>query len=249
MIRLGVTPGFMYPDPDRVVYGPKTLCYIEREMAGYLARPRVMPVLIPDLGADKLMNFLDEIDGLVLQGGMDISPGTYGEVPIENDRWTGDPYRDEYELKILDHVIGDGKPVFGICRGCQLMNVYFGGTLYQDIRTQLPGALLHRDGVRYERLNHKISFVSGSLFERLHAGEKTLRVNSIHHQGIKTPGKDLAVQAFSEKDRIVEAFIWNNAPPGKVVGVQWHPEFFRGSEERLIDPNIVYDHFLSFFEI
>ena len=248
MIRLGVTSGFMYPDPDRVVYGPKSLCYIEKEMAAYLSRSNVMPVLIPDLEEGHLRRFLDEIDGLVLQGGVDIAPDTYGETAIENGRWPGDPYRDAYELKILDYFIKNEKPVFGICRGFQLINVYFGGTLYQDIMTEVPGSLPHRDAVAYDQLNHEITFTKGGLFEWLHSGEKVMKVNTIHHQGIKKLGNDLTVQATSDHGRIIEAFTWNKYPEGKVMGVQWHPEFFFNSKDKLINEYIVYNHFLSFVE-
>ncbi len=246
MIRLGVTPGFMYPDPERVVYGPKHLCYIEKEMANYLARPGVMPVLIPDLEEERLWEFLDEVDGLVLQGGMDIAPETYGEKPVENSRWPGDPYRDAYELKILDYALRKDKPVFGICRGFQLMNVYFGGTLYQDIALEVPGAILHRDAVKYDQLNHEVTFIEGGLFEQWHSGQQVLKVNTIHHQGLKQLGDDLTVQATSDNGRIIEAFTWNKCNPGKVLGVQWHPEFFFNSKDPLTDAYIVYDHFLTF---
>lgn len=247
MIKLGVTPGFMYPDADRTVYGPKNLCYLEKEMAEYLARPEIMPVLIPDLNGDRLRNFLDEIDGLVLQGGMDIAPETYGEKPIEYDRWPGDPYRDAFELKVLDRVMKDEKPVFGICRGCQLINVYFGGTLYQDISRQVPGAIVHRDAGRYDQLNHDIAFTPGSLFERLHADDEVLKVNTIHHQGIKALGRNLTVEAVSDDGKIIEAFTLDKRESGKVLGVQWHPEFFFNSDDRLIDAKKIYDHFLTFF--
>ena len=247
MIKLGVTSCFMYPDLDRTVFGAKSLCYIEKDMANYLSRPGVMPILIPDLGEEALGEFLEELDGIVLEGGSDIAPQTFGEEPIENGRWPGDPYRDAYELKILDYSIKNDKPVFGICRGLQLMNVYFGGTLYQDIATQVPDAMIHRDAIIYDQLNHDISFTKGKLLERLHSDEPVLKVNTVHHQAIKDLGHDLTVLATSDEGRFVEAFTWDKSEPGKVIGVQWHPEFFYNSKVKLIDEEKVYCHFLSCF--
>jgi len=246
MIKLGVTSCFMYPDLGRTVFGAKSLCYIEKDMANYLSRPGVMPILIPDLEESGLGEFLEELDGIVLEGGSDIAPQTFGEEPIENGRWPGDPYRDEYELKILDYAIRNNKPVFGICRGLQLLNVYFGGTLYQDIATQVPDAMIHRDAIIYDQLNHDISFTHGKLLERLHSDEPVMKVNTIHHQAIKDLGKNLTVQATSDNGRFIEAFTWDKARPGKVIGVQWHPEFFYNSKEKLIDEEKVYSHFLSY---
>lgn len=247
MIKLGVTSCFMYPDLDRTVFGAKSLCYIEKDMANYLSRPGVMPILIPDLKEKDLGEFLNELDGIVLEGGSDIAPQTFGEKPIENGRWPGDPYRDKYELRILDYAIKNDKPVFGICRGLQLMNVYFGGTLYQDIATQVPDAMVHRDAIIYDQLNHDISFTPGELLSKMYSDEQVLKVNTIHHQAIKDLGKSLTVQATSDNGRFVEAFIWDGCQPGKVIGVQWHPEFFYNSKEKLIDEEKVYSHFLSCF--
>ena len=235
----------MYPDIGRSVFGPKTLLYLEKDMANYLSRPDVMPVLIPDLNTVAMEAFVDKCDGLVFQGGSDISPQSYGESPIENNRWPGDPERDKYELALMKMAIERDKPVLGICRGFQLINVYFGGTLYQDISTQREGSILHRDADRYDQLAHSISFTKGGLFEKLHNGEART-VNSVHHQGIKQLGDNLTVQACCEEDGVTEAFTWNMCEEGKVVGVQWHPEFFKNyAGSNLIDGEAVYDYFLK----
>lgn len=244
MIKIGVSSCFMYPDANRVVFSKKFLCYLERDMARYLSREDVLPVLIPDVEGKALDNFLGQMDGFVFQGGNDIAPEIYGEKPI--GRWIGDAYRDEYELKIMDYAIRHDKPVLGICRGFQLMNVYFGGSLYQDIQTQKPNAIQHRDADIYDQLNHEIVFTEGKLLDRLHHHETRRKVNSVHHQGVKQLGQDLEVLATCKEDGLIEAFRWKQAEEGKVIGVQWHPEFCCHSETQLIDADIIYHHFLGF---
>ena len=205
--------------------------------------------MIPDLHGNEMKQFLDEMDGVVLQGGTDVAPQSYNEEPIMDGKWQGDHYRDEYELEILNYAVKQDKPVLGICRGFQVMNVYFGGTLYQDIATQRPDSLIHRDAVKYDQVNHGVSFPEGSLLEKIHKEDNVRRVNSVHHQAIKDLGKDLEVLATCTEDGIIEAFQWKGAEEGKVMGVQWHPEFFhnfKGGD--LINPDLVYDQFLSFCE-
>ena len=105
-----------------------------------------------------LADYADWLDGLVLQGGADVSPTSYGETPLQ-PKWGGDRIRDDYEIALLDAFAERGKPVLGICRGLQLINVAFGGTLLQDIATQQPGALEHRDAEIYDRNFHGVEFV------------------------------------------------------------------------------------------
>ena len=96
MIKLGITACFMYPDPSRLTFGHKTLAYLEHDMSRYLSKMGVMPILLPDLPWNELEQFLREVDGIVFQGGADVSPTSYGESAIENGRWPGDAYRDQY---------------------------------------------------------------------------------------------------------------------------------------------------------
>jgi len=245
-IKIGVASAFMYPDPQRGLFEKKTLCYIEKDMARYLHRENVLPVLIPDLACPSLENFLKALDGFVFQGGTNIAPATYGEQAIDKNRWPGDPYRDAFELKVLEFALKNQRPILGICRGFELLNVYFGGTLYQDIPTQNPQALRHRDGELYDQLNHPIEFVESSLLARLYQEDPVRQVNSVHHQGIKTLGRDLEVLAHCPQDGLVEAFQFKGTPEGRVLGVQWHPEFFYNSKTPLIPAEPVYDQFLSF---
>jgi len=240
MIKLGITACFQYPDKSRPVFGHKTLSYLENDMARYLTKKGILPVLIPDVSPDLQLEILEEMDGFVLQGGTDISPQTYGEQPI--GQWTGDLYRDQYELKILDFAIEHSQPVLGICRGFQLMNVYFGGTLYQDTNTQKPNVENHRSAERYDSLKHRVR-LSGYL-AHIYTEETDPHVNSVHHQSVKSLGNDLETYAISD-DGIIEAFGYTRQPEGKVMGVQWHPEFSHTIQDELIDANILLDAFLQ----
>lgn len=243
---IGVSSCFIYPDPQRATHGHKTLLYFERDMARYLSRPGIFPVLIPDIeDKEVLQSYLQRMDGFVFQGGADLAPQTYGEEPILNGKWKGDAHRDAYELFVMDYAIQHQKPVLGICRGFQLMNVYFGGTLYQDLETQVPAIGKHRDADLYDRISHAVRFTKDSYFQKLFASHPTPLVNSVHHQGVKDLGKNLSVQAVSEDVGLVEAFTWNGAPEGKVTAVQWHPEFFHTLGNQLIPAETVYDEFLK----
>lgn len=242
MIKIGISACFMYPDKERIVFGHKSLSYLENDMARYITQKGVLPVLIPDVSDEYLESILSEMDGFVFQGGVDLAPETYGEKPI--GRWKGDAYRDQYELKIMDYAIKNSKPVYAICRGMQLMNAYFGGTLYQDTVTQKPDAEDHRSAELYDTIKHPIEFVSGSFLANLYSEEKNPQVNTVHHQAVKDLGSDLEVYANSP-DGIIEAFGYSKEPDGKVMGVQWHPEFSPTLGKEVIDADILYEAFLK----
>ena len=243
MIKIGITACFLYPDVSRTVFGPKSLSYVENDMFRYISKNDVLPVLIPDLEEDTLNHILDEMDAFIFQGGSDIAPESYGEAQIIEGKWPGDAHRDRYELSIMDYAIKNDKPVLGICRGMQLINVYFGGTLYQDISIQSKSALVHRDAVRYDSIHHKIRFTGESILSSLYKDIIDPSVNSVHHQGVKEIGENLRVLAVSAEDEMIEALEFTEASPGKVFGVQWHPEF----SDTLPDTVIPADRIINFF--
>tara|TARA_R110002126_G_scaffold96782_1_gene226189 strand:+ start:27472 stop:28185 length:714 start_codon:yes stop_codon:yes gene_type:complete len=232
----------MYKEPSRIVFGPKNLAYVECDMFSYVSQKGILPVLIPDLPMQQLEDILAELDGFVFQGGTDLAPETYNETPIVPGKWLGDAYRDAYELRIMEYAVKHNKPVLAICRGFQLMNVFFGGSLYQDIITQNPDAMQHRDAEKYDALVHEIVFEAGKTLDLVYDGIDQPIVNSVHHQGVKTVGKGLEVLAVSKNDGIIEA-LQNKA--GNVLGVQWHPEFSVGKGAPLLDPLKLYEYFIE----
>ncbi|MDF3035412.1 MAG: gamma-glutamyl-gamma-aminobutyrate hydrolase, partial [Paucimonas sp.] len=169
----------------------------------------------------RLRDYARHLDGLVLQGGADVAPQSYSETATRPE-WNGDRARDMYELELLHEFIEADKPVLGICRGCQLINVAFGGSLYQDIATDVPTAIDHVSD-SYDRHYHELRLTEGSTMSRMFPAQQKLLVNSIHHQAVKTLGRDLSVEAVSGSDNIIEAIRYRKS--NFVMGVQWHPEF------------------------
>jgi putative glutamine amidotransferase len=194
-------------------------------------------------GNIRVADYAAELDGLVLQGGADVSPLTYGETPIKPE-WQGDRIRDMYEIDLLQEFVSAGKPVLGICRGLQLINVAFGGTLYQDIVTQRVGSHLHHHNPSaFDQHFHRIAFVAGSGLAGLYTDFANVRVNSIHHQAVKVLGKDLVIEALSMPDDIIEAIRWEGE--SYVRGVQWLPEFHDPSDPELLDGRPLLREFLA----
>ncbi len=244
MIKLGVTACFMYPDVNRATFGHKTLTYLEHDMGRFLSRPGVMPILLPDVPFNELEQYLMEMDGFVFQGGADVSPKSYDEEMIEGGRWPGDYHRDQYELKIMDWAFKNKKPVLAICRGFQLVNVYFGGTLYQDLKIETNTEIEHRNAELYDRIIHEIECPPDSLLQVIY-GNNHFTVNSVHHQGIKVLGKDLVIDALCPQDKLIEAFHYKNMDEHFIIGVQWHPEFSHTAKDKVVNPGPIYEYFLK----
>jgi putative glutamine amidotransferase len=179
----------------------------------------------------------------VLQGGNDVAPTQYGEQPLHPE-WAGDPVRDAYEMALVRAFVAAGKPVFGICRGLQLLNVCFGGSLWQDIGTQRPEAVEHRIAGRYERHFHAVEFVPGTHLAGLYPGLPRATTNSIHHQGIKALAPGFVVEARCPEDGMVEAIRRVEAGP-YVAGVQWHPEFHGPEHPHALDDGPILRDFLA----
>ena len=179
--------------------------------------------------------YSDEYDGLLLTGGADIEPSRYGQ-PV-NGAVDMNAARDEAEWKLIDAFLQAGKPIFGICRGCQLLNVYFGGTLHQDIETKAR----HRLSPKLPYLIHGV-VADDPLLESFYG--KAFVINSCHHQAVDRLGEGLRITAICPEDDIVEAFTHESLP---VFAVQWHPEKLTGSFLRpdAVDGKPIFDHFIS----
>ncbi len=222
-LRIGISANFFHADPERAVFRHKTLQYVEERMTLAVLRAGGLPVMLPALDdAAASGTLVDMVDGLVLAGGADVSPRSYGEEPLR-ESWRGDAIRDAYERRLLQLATDRGVPVLGICRGIQLLNVAMGGTLWQDITTQVEGSLVHRDWDRYDENGHDIRVDADSWVGRAYGGRAALTVNSVHHQGIATLAPGLRATAWAP-DGIIEA-VESIDPAHFVAAVQWHPEW------------------------
>jgi putative glutamine amidotransferase len=248
-LRVGISARIFHPQPDSKGLESKTLQYLEQSVAHWVMARNVLVFMVPVVNSDglihrsdiRLSDYSKNLDGLVLQGGADLSPANYGETPLKPE-WAGDRARDSYEMELVNEFIDRGKPILGICRGLQLINVAFGGSLYQDLPTQLNNSREHRSD-QFDRHYHEIRFDPGSGLARLYPELAKARVNSIHHQAIKNLGRDLEVEARSEEDHVIEAIRWKG--PSYVFGVQWHPEFHHPSDNSLLNCTPVLDEFLT----
>ena len=254
-LKIGLSACFSHADPARSLFTNKTLQYVEQSIAHWIMSSGAMVVMVPcptgetAKGDVTLAHYAEWLDGIVMHGGADVWPGSYGEEPLQ-DAWIGDRIRDLYDLALVEAFEQAGKPIFGVCRGLQLINVAFGGTLYQDIETQREGALRHRDPVTYDLNFHEVDFVQGTRLAQLYPGVLRARVNSIHHQGIKDLAPGFEVEAWSHPDHVPEA-IRRKAPSGLasltgprrgyIAATQWHPEFHKPGANTVDDTAILQD--------
>jgi putative glutamine amidotransferase len=248
-LRIGFSARIFHPKAGMRGIRSKSLQYLEQSVAHWVMSRDVMVFMIPSVNSDgqvyrsniRLSDYATYLDGLILQGGADVSPQSYGEEPLHPD-WVGDHVRDAYEMELLHEFMESGKAVLGICRGAQLINVALGGSLHQDIVLQVEGAAshVHED---FDRHAHAITWSDSSVFARLYPGLSSGRVISIHHQAINTLGRGLRVEARSVEDEVIEAVRLETK--SYVVGLQWHPEFHPPGAPDLLDCMPILDEFLD----
>jgi len=278
---IGLSACFFHADPKRPIFTGKTLQYAEQSMIHWIQSGGALAVVIPspegptrrgDIG---LREYADILDGLVMQGGVDMWPGSYGQEPLKPE-WTGDRVRDEYEIALLRAFIEAGKPVLGVCRGLQVINVAFGGTLYQDIQTQMEGAIEHRNASLYDQNFHTIEIVPGTRLAELYPRPAEVPVlstsarlaapplkpegpavqwpapawvvNSVHHQSIRDLAPYFAVEAHCPNDGVIEAIRYDNRRGpvrSYVAAVQWHPEFHDWNNASLLSGDPLLADFLG----
>jgi putative glutamine amidotransferase len=247
-LKIAVSACFFHADAERPIFKGKTLQYIEQSVAHWVASQGALPVMVPSplgdtsRGTIAFDDYAGWLDGLVLMGGSDMWPGHYGEEPLQ-PQWAGDRIRDEYETALARAFVAHGKPVFGVCRGLQVLNVAFGGSLLQDISTLQPQSLAHRNHELYDQHFHAVELVPGTRLAELYPKATRFMVNSVHHQGIKTLARDFIVEANCPDDQMIEAVRWRG--PSFVAAVQWHPEFHKPAEHGVIDDAPILQDFLG----
>lgn len=201
-------------------------CVGEKYINAVAQAADAVPVLVPALGEQHLQDWLESFDGILFTGSpSNVEPHHYqGEPSVPGT--LHDPERDATTLPLIKHAVDAGLPVFGICRGFQEMNVAFGGSLVQRLQDQ-PGKLDHReDGaqpleVQYAQV-HEVELTDGGFLHGL-AGQRRVKVNSLHSQGVERLGERLLTEARAD-DGVVEAFRVAGAP-SFALAVQWHPEW------------------------
>lgn len=193
---------------------------------------------IKNVGGDAFIakEYDSSYDALVLCGGADIDPSYYGE-EINGSKNINSEF-DAIQYKLLNAFVEAGKPVLGICRGCQLINIYFNGSLFQDI----ANAKEHASGVPDKDLVHNVNAEKASIVHMLYG--ENFSVNSSHHQAIKKLGDDLKITMRSADGSVVEGVEHKFLP---IIAVQWHPERMCGENSRsdTVDGSKIFDYFIK----
>lgn len=191
---------------------------VNRKVADDICLVGGLPFVLPIADKKLAKDYVDQIDRLILTGGQDIHPQFYGQ-NVRGSQSDYDLERDLFELALLEEALRQDKPVMGVCRGMQLLNVAFGGSLHQHIEN-------HWQETPFETA-HTIETLSGSRLQTLYGDQAS--INSIHHQSVDRLGQGFLVSARDPRDQTIEAIERNDSQ--RVLGIQWHPEFLVQQEK------------------
>ena len=199
-----------------------------------------VPMLLPYTdNADTMREYIALCDGFIFTGGADIAPERYGEA-LSPACGSIQKYRDEFELAMFREVYNKTKkPILAICRGIQLVNVALGGTLYQDIPSEIPSEIQHRQLEPKDAPSHSVTVAFDTPLSQIVGGEKRITANSFHHQAIKTLGRGLSVMALAD-DGIIEAVYADGERYMRAY--QWHPERLCNTD---INNRRIFDDFIA----
>jgi len=203
--------------------------FVNSDYVEAVVRAGGLPLIIPPTSTEEeIREYLPMCDGVLMTGGMDVAPILYNEMPnVKCGNYDLDV--DVSNITLIKEAIAAELPIFGICRGMQLLNVAMGGTLYQDLPSQRPGNVGHSWGYIKTDVIHKVNLKENTpLYEIF--GRKELGVNSIHHQAVKDLGEGIAICAEAP-DGLVEGIYM----PGKpILAIQWHPEMMMEKHEEML---------------
>lgn len=243
--RIGISARLRPGVADAPGNARKDLLGAERSLVNLIAERGGLPLILAhpssfDRTALRRLaqQLLQGIDALLLQGGGDLSPQWYGGATPATAGV--DLARDEFELALLEAALTGGKPVLGICRGCQLLNIAYGGSLFQNLQAERAHSIAHSDRGRYDDHVHGVRLAPGGLLHASYARSEG-RVTSAHRQGIALLGNGLVAEAWCSEDGLLEAV---RSEGGWAVGVQWHPELQAG-KPALLPPAPLLDAFLG----
>lgn len=236
---IGITADYSLADWGELARTGHMVHFVKDALVRAVEAAGGLPLLVPCSTEEaRLEEFLSALDGLIISGsGADIDPAHYGEEP-HPALGRRNPVRLGFELALARKALAGSLPLLGLCGGHQTMNVAAGGTLYQDIESQLPGALQHKAKGPPSHPAHSVRVEEGSLLGKI-VGAPTLQVNSTHHQAIKDVARSLKASAVAP-DGIVEAV---EVPGGRfVLGLQWHPEYMA---ERCPESRALFEAFVA----
>ncbi len=218
-VIVGVTAGDAFRERSAEGVPNRPHAALKQDYLDAVAGAGAIPVVIAPEATAAAALVVSRIDGLMLVGGVDVHPANYGET-ILNDTVTPGPERDALELALLQSALKRDVPVLAICRGHQVLNVARGGTLWQDLPSQLPDGLRHSQRSDPHSPGHDVRVAEGSLLRQI-VGSERLGTNSFHHQAVRALGLGLQATAWTS-DGLVEAL--EDPSHRFVLGVQWHPE-------------------------
>ena len=219
---IGISASMIFEEKDELFLGDKYSC-VAHSYVDAIYKSGGIPVVLPILkDVSAIREQVKLLDGLILSGGRDVDPHFYGEEPLEKLEAIF-PERDIHEMALIKSAIDLKKPILAICRGMQILNVTYGGTLYQDI-SYAPGEHIkhYQIGSPYQA-THTIKIDKNSTLFKMADKMEIERVNSFHHQALKQVAKGLKVVATAP-DGIIEAVERENEEELFVIGVQFHPE-------------------------
>ncbi|WP_100487103.1 gamma-glutamyl-gamma-aminobutyrate hydrolase family protein [Sporolactobacillus pectinivorans] len=230
---IGVTTGFA--KRNEFSQGP----YVHQDYEQSLFLTGAVPVLLPVAPDGLTDHYLDLCDGIIFSGGGDVDPRFYDEPPSPYIE-PFDITRDRFEILLMKKAVEAGKPILCICRGMQVLNVAFGGTLVQDLGTEWKHPIQHDQKIARMKTSHSVQLLHGNRLSQLLEGQDSLYVNSLHHQAVKELAPGFRAAALAP-DGVVEAM--EHEANDRIISVQWHPESMAAGGDSLMR------HLFQFFVV